>query len=152
MENYTWINATIGDVSSNGTNYMYSLLCDYQQYLKNFDYITIQDFLPQWTCITYKSFTKLYIGDSVYDCVGNEYIVMDTPYESDDETHLYIEVVQLKEDKTFDDTGASNQVMQTGDLYSEPVTHKDYKWRKRKIEREEKICPILITKTNQHQS
>ena len=152
MENYTWTNATLGDVSSNGANYMYSLLCDYEKYLKDFGYITIQDFLPRWTCITYKSFEKLYVGDSVYDCVGNEYIVMDEPYESDDETYLYIEVAKLREDRSFDDTGSSNDTFQSGDLYKSPVIHGDYLWKKIKKEREEQLCPILITKTNQPQN
>ena len=152
MDNYTWTNCTIGDVSNNGANYMYSLLCDYERYIKDFGYITVQEFLPLWTCITYKSFAKLQVGDSVYLPGGIELIVMDDPFESDDETSLYVEVVQVKEDGTFDDTGNSNEVLNTGDLYSSPVPHKDYLWRKIKKESEELLCPILITKTNQPQN
>ena len=150
---YTWSGATLNEVSCQGTNYLYSLLCDYERYIKNYGYISIEDFLPQWTCITYHSFQSLSIGESVYAPDGNEYIVMETPCESDDESYLLVEVTRIDDDGKFDDTGWSNETFTTGDLYNEPVTHRDYKWRKKiNREREEKICPILITKTNQPQN
>ena len=150
---YTWSGATLNDVSLQGANYLFSLFYDYEQYVKNYGYISIENFLHQWTCITYHAFQSLSVGESVYTPDGSECIVMDTPYESDDESYLLIEVARIEEDGKFDDTGWSNETFQTGDLYNKPVAHYDYTW-KNKInrEREEKICPILITKTNQLQS
>ena len=152
MGNMTWEQATLGDVWNNGANYMYSLLCDYERYIKNYGYITVNDFLLQWTCITYDSFASLHVGDIVYDPSGTKYIVMERPWESDDETYLCIEVTTVNKDGTFDRTGSSNETLHTGDLYNEPVTHRDYLWKIRKKESEEALCPILITKTNQPQS
>ena len=151
MSNCTWNH--LSDVYDNGANYMYSLLCDYDKYMQHYGYISLQDFLPSWTCITRKSFSQLSIGESVYAPNGQEYIIMDEVYESEDETYLYVEVAQVRKDGTFDDTGLSNEILQSGDLYKMPVTHFDYTWKKKKIESEgPPLCPILITKTNQHQN
>ena len=151
MSNCTWNH--LSDVYDNGANYMYSLLCDYDKYMQNYGYISLQDFLPSWTCIPHQVFSHLTIGDTVYLPNGAEYIVMDDAYVSDDEIHLYIEITPLKADGSFDDTGSSNETAQSGDLYKMPVTHSDYTWKKKKIESEgPPLCPILITKTNQHQN
>lgn len=153
MLNETWEKAFLSDVADNGPNYMYSLLCDYEQYVKDFGYIDVKVFLQQWTCITFKSFEQLITGDIVYNCTGVKYIVMDESYESDDENILYIEATKVKKDGTFDKTGFANETFMTGDLYTLPIQHKDYSWRKKKRkESEEPLCPILITKTNQLQN
>lgn len=150
----TWTSATLSDVTENGANYMYSLMCDYERYIHSFGYIPVAVFIKGWTCITYKEFEALVPGDIVFTPQGIKYITVDYPYESDDETHLYIEVVVLKDDGSYDDTGHSNEVLQSGDLYSDSVTHHDYRRRKLRLnkESEEPLCPILITKTNQAQS
>ena len=102
MDNLTWTHSNVSDVYNNGANYTYSLLLDYSAYIKNFGYISIEQFLPQWTCITYKSFQNLKKEDIVYDYRGTKFIVMDDPYESDEGTDLYVEVLPLKEDGTID--------------------------------------------------
>lgn len=152
MLNETWNGAELSDVADNGSGYMYSLICDYEQYVKDFGYIDVIEFLQHWTCITFSSFEKLNIGDTVYNCHGKEYIVMDEPYESDDEIWLYIEVAEIKPDGTYDESGCTNDTFATGDLYNAPIQHKDYSWKKIKRESEEPLCPILITKTSQHQN
>ena len=149
----TWVAANLSDVSDNGPNYMYSLLCDYERYIKNFGFIPVELFLSNWTCVTYKKFELLGPGDIVYTPQGVPYVIVDDPYESDDEVSLYVEAVKMNDDGSYDDTGRYNEVLQTGDIYEDNITHKDYarKSLKRK-ESEEPLCPILITKTNQPQS
>jgi hypothetical protein len=151
MLTHTWVAATLSDVLDNGPNYMYSLLCDYERYIKNFGFIPVELFLSDWTCITYKNFELLGPGDIVYTPQGVPYVIVDSPYESDDEVSLYIEAVKMNDDGSYDDTGRYNELLQTGDIYEDNITHKDYA-RKRKKESEEPLCPILITKTNQPQS
>lgn len=146
--NETWKTATLSDVSDNGSNYLYSLVCDYERYVKNFGFIPIGLFIQGWTCITYKQFEALNIGDIVYTPQGVAYVVTDEPYESDDEIHLYVECSAMKSDGTYDDTGNNVDVLQSGDIYYTDVTHEDYKRKLIKSESEEPLCPILITKTN----
>ena len=64
-----------------------------------------------------------------------------------------IKLKKMNDDGSYDDTGRYNEVLQTGDIYEDNITHKDYlrKSLKRK-ESEEPLCPILITKTNPPQS
>lgn len=147
----TWDNRTLSDVSANGPNYMYSLLCDYERYVKSFGYIPVELFLQDWKCITYNAFAKLTPGDYIYTPQGVQYRVVDEPYESDDELSLYVEVTMVKPDGSID---TNTEILQSGDIYSEDVTHGDYRRKRPRDpkEREEKVCPILITKTNQPQS
>lgn len=152
MKNYTWEHCSVHDVSYNGGNYLYSLVCDYERYLKDFGFITLDEFIKDWKCVTYKAYSELQIGDFVYSPHGLRYKVMDTPYESDDETCLYMEVAPEREDGSFDESGKSNEVIQDGDVYSENVIHDHYRWKKKINRGEERVCPILITKTNQPQS
>ena len=149
----TWEGADLSTVSRDGASYLYSLLCDYERYIDNFHFITIQDFLQGWTCISREDFVNLTCGDRVYTPQGQEYVVMEEPWESDDETCVYVEVTMVKDDGTFDNTGRLNEILCTGDLYACDKIHMDYFYKviKRK-ESEEPICPILITKTNQPQS
>lgn len=151
--NYTWETSDLSDVHNNGPGYMYSLICDYERYVRDFGYIPISLFIEGWKCITWKSFGQLIPGDYVYTPQGVRYIVMEEPYESDDEMYLYVEVTKERDDGSFDMSGRSNETLQTGDLYCEDVFHADYRRKKIKIkESEEKIWPILITKTNPPQS
>lgn len=138
------------DIYNDGLNYMNSLLYDYEDYVKLYGYISVDQFLQNWTCIPHKTFSNLVIGNIVYDCNGSRYVVTDDAYESDNET-LYVETLMV--DNNGNIIQNSENVFSEGDLYSESITHTDYKWKKRKIESEEKtLCPILISKTNQHQS
>lgn len=152
MKNYTWAHSNANDVSYNGANYLYSVLLDYERYIRDFGYIPLDDFIKDWKCVTYKAFSELRPGDFVYTPYGHRYKVIEEAYESDDETSLYIEVAEEKEDGSFDESGRSNQIVQTGDVYSENVIHEHYRWKQKIRRGEEKLCPILITKTNQPQS
>lgn len=146
---YSWANCTMSDVNENGRGYPYTLIFDYERYVKDFGFIPVNDFIKGWTCITRDSFGSLGLTDIVYDCNGNKYVVMDEPYESDDEEYLYVEVRKVDEDGEVQSSG---ETLCTGDLYSENAIHQDYHWKKIKQKGEEKLCPILITKTNQLQN
>lgn len=151
--NCTWENSDLADVHNNGPGYMYSLICDYERYVFDFGYMPVCLFIEGWKCITWETFNQLIPGDYVYTPQGVRYLVMETPYESDDEMYLYVEATKERDDGSFDLSGRSNETLQTGDLYSENVIHEDYHTKKAKLkESEEKICTILITKTNQAQS
>lgn len=144
----TFQNATLSDVWSQNAYYMYSLLCDYQKMIIDYGRpMSVGEFLKGWTCITADTFAKLRSGDYVYDCAGTRYIVLEEPYESDDESTLYVECIITDEDGI-----ATNRtdILQCGDLYSENYTHQAFRWAKKKKEGD-KLCPILITKTNQLQ-
>lgn len=148
-----WEKATLSDVYDNGPGYMYSLLCDYEKYVRDFGYIPINNFIPKWTCISYILFSNLIPGDIVFSPQGTKFIIIDYPFESDDEALLCVEVAILKDDGTYDDTGQYTEILQSGDLYSTDIVHLDYRWKKiKRKESEEPLCPILITKTNQLQS
>ena len=145
----SWDNHNVADVCDNGPNYMYSLICDYEKYIKSFGVIPINIFLKGWTCIQYVDFSNFRIGDTVYTANGDEYEIIDIPYESDDEVNLYVEVRHIRKDGKISST---TDILQTGDIYFASVVHKDYYRKKIKRENEEPLCPILITKTNQPQN
>jgi hypothetical protein len=152
MDNFTWNNCTVESVSNNGTNYIYNLLYDYEKYVKDYGYVDLNSFIQEWTCIPYMYFAKLCAGDIVYLCNGEKYIIADESYRCDDDTCLYIEAIKAQDDGTFDISDIS-ETMISGDLYYAPVIHRDYLWKKKiKKESEEKLCPILITRTNQLQN
>ena len=144
ISNWSRVN-TISDIRNEGINYLHSLICDYQQYIYDFGFIQLLDFVQGWECISLKNFINLEENDIVYDAVGNKYVVYDVPFESDDETCYYVEVSQ-EDDKT------NTQIFSSGDLYLSNKFHSDYNWKQRKRKGEEILCPILITKTNPHQS
>lgn len=140
----------ISDVHDNGPNYMYSLICDYEKYVSDFGYVSINTFLHGWSCIPRKFFMNLQPGCHVYDPNGICYRVVECPYEAEDEINYYVEVVHIRDDGTISST---TEILSTGDLYGEPHVHYDYQWKKHQLkESEEKACPILITKTSQLQS
>lgn len=143
----SWKGKDISYVFDCGPEYMYSLLIDYEKYVKSFGFIPVQDFLEGWKCIAPGSaLGELNAGDFVYTDNGSKYKVYDV-FISDDDLPYVDAYPEL-------DDGSTLKVSTTfpaGTVYSEKVTHKDYYWKKIK-EREESICPILITKTNQPQS
>ena len=150
--NKTWEGADLSTVSNNGVGYLYTLLCDYERYVRDFGFIDVEEFLQKWTCIPYNAFVNLAPGDTVYAFHGQKYIVVDEPWEADNESYMYIAITKLNDDGTFDDTGKYNEILNNGDLYAYDKIHMDYYHKKKKKESEEPICPILITKTNQPQS
>lgn len=139
----------ICDVYDNGPNYMFSLICDYEKYVKEFGYISITTFLHGWSCIPRNQFQFLSSGERVYDPQGRCYQVIEDARETDDESYV-VEVAMVKAGGIISDL---TQTLSTGDLYSEEFVHYDYQWKKQQLqESEEKPCPILITKTSQPQS
>lgn len=149
MTNNTWINCTIDDVLCNGPNYMYSLTCDYERYVRYFGFISIDDFLQGWNCITFSKFANLQIGDAVYSPTGIKYIVIDEVFENVDG----VLCVEVKSSLDASSTSFVNtSFVQAGDVYSDSVTHYQYRTRTVNKNKEEILCPILITKTNQDQN
>ncbi len=140
----------ICDVYDNGSNYMLALICDYEKYIETFGYVSVSQFLHGWSCIPRTVFQNLQSGCHVYDPQGRCYRIIEEPYESEDETCMYVKVAHIQEDGVISST---TETLATGDIYSEPYIHYDYQWKKQQLkESEEKPCPILITKTSQPQS
>jgi hypothetical protein len=146
----TFENATLGDVASESANYLYSLLCDYEKFILKYKLIPLKEYIPTWTCIPQEAFCQLVENDYFYDCCGNMYKAIDTPYESDDENDYYIECVQVHSDGTED---SSSQVLQTGDVYASPrVSHLETLIKLKPEGEKVKLCPILITNQVPHQN
>jgi hypothetical protein len=138
----------ICDVHDNGPNYLFGLICDYEEYVRNFGYVSISSFLHGWSCIPSAIFEFLSPGENVYDSFGKCYRIIDHPRETDN--GYVVEVTMVKDDGTITDL---TQTLSSGDIYSEPHVHYDYQWKKHQLkESEEKPCPILITKISQLQS
>lgn len=137
----------LSDVSYDGKNYMYSLICDYEDYVNSYGFISIDRFIQKWNCMNRQTFESLKPGDTFYLPSGVLYRALDYAYESDDEDCLYVECVQ----DGLDDSQA--EILSSGDVYVAPIVHDDIRWKK-KIKRKdgEKLCPILITKTKQLQN
>lgn len=72
---------------------------------------------------------------------------------SDDEQYLNVECVQLTHNGMIkvSSTG-NNEIFCVGDLYFAPNYTRLAEYKHKILEREEKACPILITKTKQHQN
>ena len=139
----TFKDSTLSDIAYNeSSNYLYSLICDYEKFILQYGAIALKDYIPTWTCIPKNVFWKLEENDIFYDCCGNQYIVIDAPFESEDENDYYIECVMIHPDGTRDKT---SQMFQTGDVYSEPVVNTKQNFMKLKPKGEDKICPVLIT-------
>lgn len=148
---HDWKGNTLADVNDNGQNYLYSLAYDYEKYVQTFGYIPMNLFITDWTCIRYDDFDKLRPGDFVYSSVGTRYKIIDYPFLSDDETTMYVEACRYPDDNTV---YTSTDMLTSGDIYFDSVIHKDFRHRRirKRKEREELLCPILITKTNQPQN
>lgn len=136
----TWEYASISDVSNEGSNYLTALLYDYENYIKHHDFVSVEYFLHHWTCIPLDGFRTLVTGDIVYDYLGRELEIL----EDSDYLHSRITV---KYNHAFK---KNVEELEAGDLYYAKKTHclREDEHKKK----EEKICPILITKTNQAQS
>lgn len=147
MKRDTWTDA--GQVYDNGPEYTFSLLLDYENYVKDYGAISTKDFLKGWTCICRSSFENFKINDIVYDVNGFKYKVTDQVYY-DDESMPYVEATQIFADGRESDYTST---LYAGDVYSDSKVHTDYYFRRKKLqEGEESICPILITKINQPQN
>lgn len=129
----------------NASDYYNSFIYDYEKYIQHYGFIPANDFIQGWNCINSKVFKLLKSGDTVYDYRGLSYEVVRKGIS-------YVEVIPL--DVPID-TYHAYPSLHRGEVYCDSVTHEDYKFKdiiKKHKEREEKICPILITKTNQAQS
>ena len=146
---FPYENKTLSDISNDGSNYMYSLISDYDYYVQSFGYISVPEFIQKWNCMNRKDFQQLKPGDIFYTPNGDMYEAIDYAYESDDEQYLNVECVRKG-------TNEEPEVLSSGDVYIAPIVHDDIRWKKRIQRKEvEKLCPILIssiTKTNQHQN
>lgn len=134
-----WEDASVSDVHREGHNYLISLLYDYESYIKYHEFVSVEYFLHHWTCIPLDGFHTLVTGDIVYDYSGRELeILEDSNYLRSRITAKYNHAFK-KNVEEFD----------AGDLYYAKNTHFIQEEEHKK---EEKICPILITKTSQAQS
>lgn len=143
MLTYSWINMTLKDVQDNGPKYVSSLINDYEQYVHDFGYIPIFEFIQGWTCITYRSFQDLSVNDKVYDAAGQLFSIASEVFAGKDYSYVY---ANLNGDEN------ATRILISGTIYSDSVIYKDYHKKVKNKESEEQLCPILITKINQHQN
>ena len=149
----SWLNATLSDVQDGGLNTMYSFICDYQRATKDYGWMSINEFIKTWTAIRWKDFENLRDGDIVYDYEGNEWKCIEQAYLSDDEQYLNIECTKVTHDNTVEVSSTGNyEIFSIGDLYFAPNYTRLAEYKHKILEREEKACPILITKTKQLQN
>lgn len=120
-------------------NYLYNLIVDYENYMKDYGFIPLDDFILKWNCLLLDDFDKLKPGDIVYDCVGNKLTITDYPYVGDNDIDHYVEA----------DNG---DIYNAGDLYKKDYSSALMDYKKKICEGEKATCPILITKTKQHQN
>ena len=145
-------NASLESICDEGKHYLYNLIADYYKAISSFGFMTLEDFIHDWNCIPWAAFSNLPIGTTVYDYNGKPYKTVDYAYEyDDDETSLCVECAPI-DDKGFMDT-EHTEIMTCGYLYASPYVNDVYRYMAKKKRKDgEKICPILITKTNQHQN
>ena len=148
-----WSNATLSDVQDGGPNTMYSFICDYERAIKDYGWMPVNEFIKTWTAIRWKDFENLQDGDIVYDYEGNKWQCIELAYMSDDEQYLNVECVQLTHNGMIkvSSTG-NNEIFCIGDLYFASNYTRLAEYKHKILEREERACPILITKTKQLQS
>lgn len=162
-----WKNKTIYDLNS---DYLKILLLDYEKTILHLDgnSLSIEEFLLNWNCISFEHFEKLEQFDKVYDCNGNMYYIIETPVESYEDNNTagysidvcsddYMETNRsmLKTQEDLDNIPPSERcTFYTGDLYISSTINDLYKIHTIKKQQKEKskVCPILITKTNQPQN
>lgn len=148
-----WSKSTLYDVRDCGPNALFSFICDYERATRDYGWIPVYEFVKTWTAIRWKDFENLQEGDIVYDYMGEKYQCVEQSYLSDDEQYLNIECLKLTNDGMIkvSPTG-NNEIFCIGDLYFAPNYTRLAEYRHKILEREERACPILITKTKQPQS
>lgn len=148
-----WSKSTLYDVRDCGPNALFSFICDYERATRDYGWIPVYEFVKTWTAIRWKDFENLQEGDIVYDYMGEKYQCIEQPYISEDEQYLNIECLKLTNDGMIkvSPTG-NNEIFCIGDLYFAPNYTRLAEYRHKILEREERACPILITKTKQPQS
>lgn len=162
-----WKDKTIYDLN---TDYLKILLLDYEKTILHLDgnSLSIEEFLLNWNCISFEHFEELKLFDEVYDYNGNKYYIIETPVESYNDDNVAGYSVDVCSDdymktnrlilKTQDDLDnippSERYTFYTGDLYMSSMINDLYKIHTIKKQQKEKskLCPILITKTNQHQN
>lgn len=152
MEFSNWKNSTLSDVSDGGPNSLYSLICDYQKATKDYGWMPVDDFVKSWTAIRWKDFANLQEDDIVYDCNGNKWKCIEPSYMSVDEMYLHVACTKINEDSSFNTNIGGTEIFTIGDLYFAPYYTRLAEYKHKILEREERACPILITKTKQPQS
>ena len=148
-----WSKSSLYDVRDCGPNALFSFICDYERATRDYGWIPVYEFVKTWTAIRWKDFENLQEGDIVYDYMGKKYQCVEQSYLSDDEQYLNIECLKLTNDSMIkvSSTG-NNEIFCIGDLYFAPNYTRLAEYRHKILEREERACPILITKTKQPQS
>lgn len=142
----------IYEVHDDGQEYVFSLLCDYEEVVVERGALTISEFLKGWNIIPMKAFNELQKGDVVYDQYGEKYLV-DTEHATFNYRKCE-DILQISAHHCTDDdenSANSRKPFFSGELYYTPYHHDWIKFKPKKIEGD-KICPILIINQVQHQS
>ena len=137
------------DVFKDGYNMFQSLIIDYETYINSSQsFITVHNFITYWNIIKKENFSKLEINDIVYNCLGDAYEIYKLP-----EIVRDIFGCKLYRVATINCSTGRLQNFSEGELYFNPnyVSNKINSVTNKRKE-DKKICPILITKTNQHQN
>ena len=123
-----------------------SLIYDYEQFVLNYETISLTEFIQDWNCLPNAAVEQLRKDDIIYDVNGCPYIVLKSRYTvAYDGTQLF--GVHCY---GYDYPNYKNEYyLETGEIYSSNVYNSKIKYIKPKGD---KICPTLITKTNQHQN
>lgn len=135
-----WSLDNIDSIYGYGKEYLYSLIHDYEMYIRDFGYIPISNFLKGWTCIPPSIFRSLKPGYKLFDINGTQVTIQTEPDPYDG---MFIEAI--------DDINKSGFIIFAGELYAKNISHEDYIYKSIKP-KGETLCPILITKTKQPQS
>ena len=141
---------TILSMSQESRSYVYALLYDYEDFIKKYGVISVNEFLKTWTCLSNQQMKNLQIGDHIFDCIGREYEVKDIPALADDGETVYVEVsyVPTLSGSSYSQTDFLN----SGEAYSSNIINAKMYYMKIKPKGENKLCPILITNQVQVQN
>lgn len=141
MVNSKWGIYDLRDIRIANPYLLQSLFIDYEAVTHDYGWMSIADFLNTWTALTFDEIAELKKNDTVFGYMGAELVCMHTA-QTDDDGYVYVEVANKK------DLGTTI-FMGIGELYSSQYRSTLYiSGRKKKpIKEEEKLCPILITKT-----
>lgn len=122
-----------------------SLIYDYEQFVLNYATISLTEFIQDWNCLPNVAVEQLRKYDIIYDVNGCPYTVLESRYTTHyDGSSLYGVFCSKYPDYQ------GEYYLETGEIYSSNVYNSKIKYTKPKGEN--KICPTLITKTNQHQN
>lgn len=144
-----------GENNSIAMNYMTALVYDYEQYVKDFGYLPVEEFIKGWTIMVHEDMERVVEKQEstvVYTINGKGStetvdICGDESYYNQEHETYFLCCRPVRKDGVIDITDERTYV--EGDLYYIPFAHIDYLTKTPKsVQKGEKLCPILITRTN----